>query len=149
MAKFNKYLPFVILYFFFNTLFLPLGLLYTTILTPVFLWWLIRQNHFRNGAVFFLITTPFALIHYLQGVDNYNYLRSYILLFTAFIFLLTTIQFLEVTVSLRAIFRKLLILNFFFVIKKPIINPMTPLLPISLCILAKSTARIPNVFPSE
>lgn len=116
MAKFNKYFPFVILYFFFNTLFLPLGLLYTTILTPVFIWWLYRQDHFRNGSIFFLITVPFIVIHYLQGIDPYYYFRSYFLLFTAFVFLLTTIHFLEVTVSLRIIFRRLLLLNFIFVI---------------------------------
>lgn len=116
MAKINKYFPFVVLYFFFNSLFLPLGLLYTTILTPFFLWWLFRQNHFRNGWTFFLITAPFILIHFLQGIDVYYYFRSYFLLFTAFVFLMTTICFLEKTVSLRTIFRKLLLLNFLFVI---------------------------------
>ena len=121
MAKINKYFPFVILYFFFNSLFLPLGLLYTTLLTPVFLWWLFRQNHLRNSWAFLLITVPFIPIHYIQGIDVYYYFRSYLLLFTAFVFLLTTIWFLKVTVSLRDIFRKLLILNFLFVIVAVII----------------------------
>ena len=113
--KINKYLPFAILYFFFNSLYLPLGLLFTSILTPFFLFWLYNQNRLRYLWIFFLITIPFACIHYRQGINLYYYFRSYILLFSVFVFLLTTIRFLEVNHSLRKIYRYLLYLNFFFV----------------------------------
>jgi hypothetical protein len=114
--KINKYLPFAILYFFFNSLYLPLGLLFTSILTPFFLFWLYHQNRLRHLWVFFLITIPFACIHYLQGINLYYYFRSYILLFSVFVFLLTTVRFLEVNHSLRNIFRYILKLNFFLVL---------------------------------
>jgi hypothetical protein len=115
-VKINKYFPFAFIYFYLNSIFLPLGLLYTTVLTPVFLIWLFKQNHIRYVWIFFVITIPFAFIHYIQGIDVYYYFRSYALLFTAFIFLLTVIRFLQVTGSLRTIFRNLLLLNSVFVL---------------------------------
>jgi hypothetical protein len=116
LIRINKYLPFALLYFFFNSVFLPLGLLYTTILTPFFIFWLYRENKLQYGWVFFLITIPFACIHYLQGIIFYYYLKSWLLLFTVFIFILTTIRFLQVTQSLRMIFRRLLQINFILVL---------------------------------
>jgi hypothetical protein len=113
--KLNKYLPFAILYFFLNSVFLPLGLLYTSILAPFFMVWLYRQNKMQYGWIFFVITIPFAIIQYRQGISTQYYLRSYILLFTVFVFILTVIRFLEITQSLRRIFRLLLNINFFLV----------------------------------
>ena len=115
LTRINKYLPFAILYFFLNSVFLPLGLLYTTLLTPLFLVWLYRQNKIEYGWVFFILTIPFACIHYRQGIDLYYYFKSYVLLFTVFVFILTMIRFLQITTSLRIIFRKLLTINFFLV----------------------------------
>jgi hypothetical protein len=110
--RINKYLPFAVLYFFLNSVFLPLGLLYTTLLTPFFIFWLFRQNNLEYGWVFFLLTIPFVIIHFIQGVNPFYYIRSYILLFSVFVFILTLIRFLQVTQSLRTIFRLLLIINF-------------------------------------
>jgi len=115
LTRINKYLPFAILYFFLNSVFLPLGLLYTTILTPLFLIWLFMQNKIEYWWVFFILTLPFVYIHYRQGVDLFYYFKSYALLFTVFVFILTVIRFLQVTTSLRAIFRQLLKINFFLV----------------------------------
>jgi len=115
LIRLNKYLPFAILYFFLNSVFLPLGLLYTTLLTPFFLIWLYRQNKIEYGWVFFLITIPFAYIHFKLGIDLRYYIKSYILLFSVFVFILTMIRFLQVVGSLRTIFRILLTINFFLV----------------------------------
>jgi len=113
--RINKYLPFALLYFFFNSAFLPLGLLYTTLLTPLFLLWLYQQNRIKYLWGFFLITIPFALVQYFQGIDLKYYIRSYLLFFSVFVFILTVIQFVKVSHSLRMIFRQLLILNTLFV----------------------------------
>ncbi len=115
LIRINKYLPFAILYFFLNSVFLPLGLLYTTLLTPLFLIWLYGQNKIAYGWVFFVLTLPFVYIHYRQGIDEYYYLKSYVLLYTVFVFILTMIRFLQITTSLRTIFRYLLNINFFLV----------------------------------
>ena len=115
LIRINKYLPFAILYFFLNSVFLPFGLLYTSILTPVFLFWLYRQNKIKYGWIFFFFTIPLAIIHFIQGVVPYYYIRSYILLFSVFVFILTMIRFLQVSGSLRTIFRILLNINIFLV----------------------------------
>jgi hypothetical protein len=114
--KINKYLPVTLLYLFFNSVFLPLGLLYTAILTPLFILWLYRQNDLNNIWIFFALTLPFAIAHYFIGVDSYFYARSYLLLFTCFIFILTLHRFLIVCHTLRGLYRQLLIVNFFLVI---------------------------------
>jgi len=114
--RINKYLPFAILYFFFNSVFLPLGLLYTSILTPFFLFWLYTQNRVQYGWIFFLLTIPLACIHYIQGIDLFYYVKSWVLLFTVFVFILTIIRFLQVVHSLRTIFRVLLYINFVLVL---------------------------------
>jgi hypothetical protein len=116
LIRINKYFPFAILYFFLNSVFLPLGLLYTTLLTPFFLIWLYGQNKIKYGWVFFILTIPFAYIHYRQGIDLYYYFKSYVLLFTVFVFILIMIRFLQITTSLRTIFRRLLNINFFLVV---------------------------------
>ncbi len=62
-----------------------------------------------------LFTIPLAIIHFIQGVVPYYYIRSYILLFSVFVFILTMIRFLQVPSSLRTIFRILLNINIFLV----------------------------------
>jgi hypothetical protein len=114
--RINKYMPIAIIYFFFNSFLLPSGLLYTTILTPLFLLWLYQQNHLKNIAAFFIVTIPFAVIHLINGADPIFYLISYTLLFTAFVFSLCFIEFVKKCNTLRKIFRFIIILNFFFLL---------------------------------
>ncbi len=114
--KFNKYLPIAIIYFFFNSFLLPQGLLYTAILTPVLLIWLYQYNSFRNIYWFFAFTLPFACIHLINGVDIFYYIKSYTLLFTAYTFSVCFYQFLKNTVTLRRIYKQILILNIIFVL---------------------------------
>ena len=115
-TRINKYLPVVILYFFFNGFLLPHGLLYTTILTPLFLLWLYQYRTFHKLWLFFAIIIPFGIIHFLNGVDAYYYTVSAILFFTVFVFTICFYQFLKVCLTLRTIFRKIIIINFGLVI---------------------------------
>lgn len=108
----NKFLPFAILYFFFNSLFLPNGLLYTTLLTPLFLYWIYQEKSSKYVWYFFLVTLPLACIHFLNGVNFQSYIKSYTLLFTAFVFGVTFYLFLKKTNSIRQIFDQLTVWNF-------------------------------------
>jgi len=112
----NKYLPVALLYFFFNGFLLPSGLLYTAILTPLLLLWLYQYKTFKKIWFFFAFLIPFACIHFINGVEARYYFISSVLFFTVFIFSLCFYQFLKVCVSLRSIFRKILITNFILVI---------------------------------
>src|SRR5580658_6797875 len=109
--RFNKYMPAVLLYFFFNGFLLPLGLLYTKLLTPFFLIWLFRYPSFRYVYYYFLFFVPFLAIQLINGVEPVSYLRSSFLLFSVFVFSLTSYQFLENCHSLRTIFRDILWIN--------------------------------------
>lgn len=111
----NKYLPIVILYFFFNSFLLPHGLLYTAILTPIFLIWLYPSPTFNYIWFFFFLSLPYAFLHFMNGVEIISYLKSYLLLFTVFIFSLSFYQFLRLCKSLPGIFKSVLVLNAFFV----------------------------------
>jgi hypothetical protein len=114
--KINKYLPVAIIYFFFNSVFLPFGLLYTCLLSPLFVIWLYRYKSFNLIWFYFLATIPFVIIHFINGVEIISYLRSYILLFTAFVFGLTFYQFLHLTSTLGQLYRDIIIINFVFVL---------------------------------
>src|SRR5437763_3389862 len=115
-ASINKYLPIAVLYFFLNGLFLPLGLLYTTLLTPFFLIWLARYPIIRHVGWYFVFVTPFVIIHFIHGVSPFYYLTSFTLFFCVFVFCLTFYQFLQVCKSLGSIYRDLVVLSFIFTI---------------------------------
>lgn len=117
----NKYLPIAILYFFLNSFLLPLGLLYTSLLTPVFLFWLIQNKSFYRVWYFFALTAPFVIIHFLNGVDTNYYLKSYALFFSVYVFILAFYQFLKNCRSIEDIYKQILILNGFMVIVSLII----------------------------
>ena len=103
----NKFLPIAVLYIFFNGVFLPEGVLYTTLLTPVLLLWLIRYPTIKYLGYFFLLTIPLAIMHWANGIESYPfYFKSYILFFTVFVFGLALFQYLfENCHTLRRIFR--------------------------------------------
>ena len=112
----NKYLPIAILYFFFNKFLLPHGLLFTTLLSPLFIIWLFKFRSFRYVLYFFICTIPLGIIHFLYEVEPYFYFISYALFFGNFIFAIAFSQFVKICQTLRSIFRSLLIINIFFVV---------------------------------
>ncbi|GAB4382669.1 MAG: hypothetical protein Kow0075_14580 [Salibacteraceae bacterium] len=77
-----------LLYFTANSLGLPHGLLYTTLLTPVFYYWLVHHFHVRVVVPFAVTMTPFFIVHALVGVSWFNYALSTGLLFCTLVFAL-------------------------------------------------------------
>lgn len=112
---FSNYLPFALLYFFLNSIFLPEGLLYTSLLTPFFLWWLYRQGTWKPVGWFFLLTIPFVPIHLKEGVSLFYYARSYLSFFSAWVFGVCFFVSLKKEVAYSLIFRQVLTLNFLLV----------------------------------
>jgi O-antigen ligase/polysaccharide polymerase Wzy-like membrane protein len=112
----NKYLPIAVVYFFFNGVFLPLGLLYTTILTPLLILWLINTPRFKYIWLFFPILGLFALVHVRNEVNTLFYLKSSLLLFSVYVFCLSFYEFLTRCTSIRDIYKKLLLINSLLVV---------------------------------
>lgn len=123
-TKIPGYLLLAVLYFFFNNLFLPEGLLYTAILTPFLLWWLHKQKSLHRIWYFFIFTLPFIPIHLFYGIEIWYYFRSYIMLFTAVVFGITFYVFLKKKEDMDFIFRKILLLNFIFMLLALLILPI-------------------------
>ena len=107
----NKYLPFVILYFFFNSIFLPHGLLYTAILSPFFLFWVYLKGRQNAILTFILLLSPFIFAHLYIGVNIKEYIISLFLLFTVFIFGLTVHTFLIKYHHLERILKHIILIN--------------------------------------
>jgi len=101
----------VFFYFFLNGFLLPIGLLYTTLLTPFFLWWILRYPVRKYLPLFFLVLLPFVVIHFIHGVDTWYYVKSLLLFFSVYVFCLAFYQFLENCHSLRDIYRTILLIN--------------------------------------
>ena len=114
--RINKYLPIVIIYFFFNGFLLPHGLLYTALLTPLFLLWLARFPSFPYILYFFLLLIPFSIVHILHGVNLFYYAKSSALLFTVYVFSMACYEFLNQCHSIRTLYKNIIVLNFFFII---------------------------------
>ena len=112
----NKYLPLAFLYFFFNGLFLPVGLFYTSLLAPLLMLWLIQNKKGLLPVWFIIVSLPFVLIHLVNGVVLSSYIKSYFLLFTVFIFSSCFYVFLLKSNSIQAIFKQIIIWNFLLTI---------------------------------
>ncbi len=112
----NRYLPVALLYFFFNSVFLPLGLLYTSLLAPVFLLWIYLKKRPTGLWIYLSVTMLFASIHFYNGVDARYYLQSYLILLATFIFCVAFYVFVSTVGSLRSLFKDLLIINSLFML---------------------------------
>lgn len=103
-------------FFFFNVFLLPAGLLYTTILTPLFVLLLLRQKLWRPLLTYFLFSLLYGYQHYSTGVDRGAYLKSYILFSSAFVFSLWAWRYLQKNhKKLGAYFRQITLYNTLFV----------------------------------
>ncbi len=81
-----RYMPIVLLYFFFNSAGLPLGLTYCAMLSPMFWLWLYRKGQRWVTLKFAVCLLPFAIVHAMDGVDSsLYYLRSALLFWTAYV----------------------------------------------------------------
>jgi hypothetical protein len=100
-----------VIYFFFNCLFLPEGLQVTTFLTPLFLWWTLKDNIIKPYIWFFVITIPYAIIHLWNGVELHFYLRSWALAFCAITFATAVYNFLKKKPDPKQMLKEILIIN--------------------------------------
>lgn len=114
--KINKYFPFALIFFFFNSLALPFGLTYTAILSPLFYLWIVKTRKQEILLPFFVCFTPFICMHIILGVNSQVYLVSFFNLVTVYIFCQAFYTFLKVAGDKERVFRNLLVINFIFCI---------------------------------
>lgn len=107
----NKYIPIFIIYFFFNSAGLPHGLLITTLLTPFFYLESIKYKKLLVSKFIFFLS-PWLMIHAYYGVIWFTYLRSLVLFFSVYIFIVYFYLLLQKINNHDEIFEKIIIYNF-------------------------------------
>ena len=126
-----QYLPYIILYFFLNNVLLPHGLLYTALLSPLFIYWIYKQHgivSMLKWSLVFIIPIPFQLF---QGVDMPVYLKSTALVLTAYIFLFAAIRAVSfLNDAMEEVFKKVLAINSILLAIALLFLPFSSLRPV-------------------
>src|SRR5688572_20308098 len=111
--RLNKYLPFAFVYFFFNSVALPLGLTYTALLGPFFYVWVLLKRKKEILLPFLAILAPFIIAHVLFGdVEIKSYVLSMLNIILIYFFCQAVYTFLIAANDHEKVFRKILIANF-------------------------------------
>ncbi|HEX7906043.1 MAG TPA: hypothetical protein VF487_19355 [Chitinophagaceae bacterium] len=109
----NKYFPFVFIYFFVNSLGLPFGLTYMTLLAPVFYVWILLVRKKEVLLPFIIILLPFIIIHItIVEVEIKSYFTSLLNLVLVYVFCQAVFTFLKTGTDIEKIFRRILLINF-------------------------------------
>lgn len=108
----HSYLPVALLYFLFNSVGLPTGLFFTTILAPVFYAWVYLEGRRWVTTWFLVALFPFFVAHGLNGVDPVYYARSTLLLWTAYVTAYAFCWALLQTHDIQRLFDELIVANF-------------------------------------
>lgn len=114
---YHQLIIYVAVYFFFNSFLLPEGLLFTTLLTPVMAYFLFKEKKIKKvywWMLVLLVPIPFQVM---QGVEMKSYLISSILMLTVLVFFITSYYLVKKHGAiLDLLFRKVLLINAFFVL---------------------------------
>src|SRR6267142_3110675 len=115
--KINRYFPFVFVYFFINSLGLPWGLLYTTLLSPLLYYWVVSVRKKDILLPFLLVSAPFFVrwISY-PDLDTAKLLLSWLNMMGVYIFAQTAYTFVKTSQDKEKIFWRILVINFAFCI---------------------------------
>lgn len=105
-------LPFFLLLVFFNSVGLPGPLEYATFLSPFFYIWLIKIRCRWVLSKFILVSIPFVIIHIINGVDFYLYVKSYAFYLTIYITAYTTYVVIQKCNNIKNLFIAIIVINF-------------------------------------
>jgi hypothetical protein len=110
--KINKYWPIVFVYFFLNSAGLPWGLLYTTILSPLLYYWVVKTRRKDIMIPFLAVITPFVACQLISGVEFGKYIVSLLNIAAVYVFAQATYTFLITSEDKEKLFRRILYTNF-------------------------------------
>ncbi len=110
--RINKYWPIVFVYFFLNSAGLPWGLLYTTILSPLLYYWVVKARRKDIMLPFLAVIIPFVVCQLISGVEFGKYMASLLNITAVYVFAQATYTFLITCEDKEKLFRWLLYSNF-------------------------------------
>jgi len=105
--KISKYSILAHIYFFFNSLFLPKGLLYTTILSPVFYYRTVKAKRKTYALAFGGFLFLYDLIHFYNGVDFKSFIISNLLFIVTYFCVISFYYFVNSYQRLSKLFREI------------------------------------------
>src|ERR1017187_8623820 len=110
---FHRLLPIAVLYFFFNSTGLPVGLFYTALLSPFFYLWLYLEGKRWLTLKFVACLLPFVVMQVHHGLDSpLYYARSILLLWTVYVTVYSFCWALLKCKNIERLFEELIVLNF-------------------------------------
>jgi hypothetical protein len=110
--KLNEYSLLANVYFFFNALLLPKGLLYTNVLSPLFYWYVIKKKLNTFWRPFFTFLILYDLLHLYLGVDLLSFFISNGLFISTYFCVVSFYHFFNSYQHLQKIFKQIVIINF-------------------------------------
>ncbi len=124
--SYQQIIVYAVIYFFFNSLLLPHGLLYTTLLTPLMLYFLFKHGKLKQTflwGILFLIPIPFQILGH---VDIKSFAVSTTMILSVFFLLMTTLLIVRNNEEVfERVFRKVLLINGILVLLAILIYPVT------------------------
>lgn len=112
--KMSKYTLLAYVYFFFNALALPKGLLYTTVLSPWFFYRQLVNKRETFWRPFVYVLVFFDVVHLCYGVNVTAFLKSNVYFTFTYFTVISFYHFVNNYHQLSKLFRQLLVLNFIF-----------------------------------
>jgi hypothetical protein len=109
--KISKYSILAHVYFFFNSLFLPKGLLYTTVLSPLFYYKTVKSKRRTNTLPFVLFLFVYDAIHFYYGVDYRSFFISNLLFILTYFSVISFYHFINNYQGLPKLFKEILLSN--------------------------------------
>jgi hypothetical protein len=109
----HRYLPFAAFFLLMNSVGLPHGLFYTTLMSPLLFLWLYLKRQRWLTTKFLLLLSPFIVVQFAMGVQSpLYYLRSLVLLWTAYVTVYALSFGLLSIRKIEQLFEELIALNF-------------------------------------
>lgn len=109
----NRYLPFAVMYFFVNAVALPFGLTYTSLLAPLFYYWILMTRKQEVLLPFLVAICPFIVMQlWLSEVDKPSYMISILNIVLIYIAAQAVYTFFKVCEEPEYIFNRILQINF-------------------------------------
>jgi hypothetical protein len=110
----NKYLLVTYIYFFLNTtFFLDSPLLLTSLLSPLFYFWLRKEGYKRILTTFLLVVAPFVIANLRHGVEYRTYAISFVMALTLYVTIYVFYIAIPKIPNLSALFDGLIKVNLF------------------------------------
>jgi hypothetical protein len=110
--RMNKFFPVAFVYFFINSLGLPFGLTWTTLLAPLLYIWVVTVRRQEVLWPFLLALLPLAIIHWSLGVDTKSYWVSELNMALVYVFCQAVYTFLLKCDKPEPVLKQLLVINF-------------------------------------